>query len=86
MHGGLSTKKLLASTTLYCSTVEPPKRGQLGTGAFVLYSEVVLSKRLTIIFYSIFIYITEFEYTNIMKSVKVQGLGKVIQQTVWLVC
>ena len=37
-------------------TVKPPKRGQFGTGGFVLSSEVVLSKRSTIL-YHIFVHI-----------------------------
>ena len=34
-----------------CVTVKPPKRGQFGTGGFVLSSEVVLSKRSTILYH-----------------------------------
>ena len=39
------------SQTLAVSTVKPPKRGQFGTGGFVLSSEVVLSKRSTILYH-----------------------------------
>ena len=37
-------------------TVKPPKRGQFGTGGFVLSSEVVLSKRSTILYHILFTY------------------------------
>ena len=46
-------KKLQYSVSIENITVKPPKRGQFGTGSFVLSSEVVLSKRSTI-FYHIF--------------------------------
>ena len=36
---------------LNCYTVKPPKRGQFGTRGFVLSSEVVLSKRSTILYH-----------------------------------
>ena len=40
------SEDVIAIVHLIC-TVEPPKRVQLGTGAFDLYLEVVLFKRLT---------------------------------------
>ena len=39
------------SNAVMPNTVKPPKRGQFGTGGFVLSSEVVLSKRSTILYH-----------------------------------
>ena len=62
---GSNTQGCLKSTT-----VEPPKRGQFGAEGFVLSSEVVLSKRSTIIYH---IFLHKCSHTGYYYIKRVEG-------------